>query len=250
MKSVVIIQARMGSTRLPGKVMRKLCGKTVLGHVIARVRACRLIDEVVVATTTLARDDVVGEEGLRHGAKIFRGSEDDVLSRFYGAAQEAGADIVVRVTSDCPLYDPAVLDRMMEQFLSAHREGKGGDYFCNFLKRTFPRGLETEIFTFAALAQAAREAVKPYEREHVTPYFYRHPEIFSLAAIENDADLSFHRWTLDTAEDWSLIHAIYENLGRNGDGIFGMEAVLGLLAKHPELSLLNAHVEQKKVGDE
>lgn len=238
----------MGSTRLPGKVMRKLCGKTVLGHVIARVMACRLVDEVVVATTTLERDDIVSEESLKHGARVFRGSEADVLARYHGAAKESGADIVVRVTSDCPLYDPALLDRMMEQYLSARKEGKGVDYFCNFLVRSFPRGLETEIFTFEALEQAAREAVAPYEREHVTTYFYQHPELFSLAGIENETDLSFHRWTLDTLDDWELISAVYQRLGTETNDIFATHAVVDLLEKNPELIELNSHVEQKNLG--
>ena len=249
MKSVVVIQARMGSTRLPGKVMRELCGKTVLGHVIARVKACHLIDEVVVATTVLERDDVVAEESRKHGARIFRGSEDDVLSRYYLAAREAGADIVVRVTSDCPLYDHKVLSRMMEYFLSVYATEERIDYYNNFLVRSFPRGLETEVFTYEALEQAAREASKPYEREHVTPYIYLHPELFKFSGLQNDTDLSFHRWTLDTQDDWELISAIYQQLGSEGDDIFSSDAVLELLKKNPELIQLNAHVKQKKLGE-
>lgn len=247
MKTVAIIQARMGSTRLPGKVMKNLGGKTVLNQVIARVKACPRVDEVVVATTVLPEDAIIVEESQRCGVMTFRGSEEDVLSRYYLAAREAGAEIIVRVTADCPFFDPQVLEKMLRQFQTARAEGRALDYLSNTLERTFPRGLDAEIFTMAALERAHREAGEPYEREHVTPYIYRHPESFALQSFRNPVYLSDHRWTLDTEEDWRLIEAVYAALDKQGT-TFTTQAVLDLLGSRPELVALNAHIEQKKTA--
>ena len=246
MTSAAIIQARMGSTRLPGKVMKVLRGRTVLGHVITRVRACPLLDAVIVATTMASQDDVIVAESTRWGAGIFRGSETDVLSRYYGAAREAGADLVVRVTSDCPLLDPLVLTEMLQQFRRAQAAGKPLDYLSNTLERTFPRGLDAEIFTFAALAQAMRETAQPYEREHVTPYIYQHPDIFTLESYCQPENLSHHRWTLDTEDDWRLIQVVYKALYEE-DRLFTTKEVVTLLAARPDLIAVNAHVGQKEL---
>lgn len=235
----------MGSTRLPGKVMKLLAGETVLSHVIRRVTACPEVDLVIVATTNLKQDDEIAAEAARNGASVFRGSESDVLARYYGAAIDADADVVVRVTSDCPLFDPNVLSRMLRQFLAANA---GVDYLSNSMERSFPRGLDAEVFTFAALKKAFCNATKDYEREHVTPYLYQHPEEFTLRNYANDKDLSFHRWTLDTADDYRLIDEIYKRLGTNG-GIFSTESVLQLFEQYPDLLNINGHVRQKKLGE-
>lgn len=240
MTTVAVIQARMGSTRLPGKVLLPLGGATVLGQVIRRVRACPGLDAVVVATTGRAADDPVAAEAARHGAGVFRGSEDDVLARYHEAARAAGAQTVVRVTADCPLFDPAVLAAMLVRW----RRAQPLDYLSNSLERTYPRGLDAEVFGFAALERAHREARRPWEREHVTPYLYGHPERFRLAQCRGGRDLSAHRWTLDTPEDWELIRRIYDALGADG-ALFSTDAVLALLAAHPDWPALNAHVEQK-----
>ncbi|MDD3517234.1 MAG: glycosyltransferase family protein [Chromatiales bacterium] len=248
MKTVAIIQARMGSTRLPGKVMRDLCGTSVVGWVLRRVQACPLVDEVVVATTTDASDDVVEEEVRRLGGLVYRGHPENVLSRYCGAAAEREAEVVIRVTADCPLYDPEVLTRMLERFRALNAEAVTVDYLSNaWGGRTWPRGLDTEIFTRAALDTVCREATKPYELEHVTPYIYQHPGVFRMQSFKSDVDLSRHRWTLDTIEDWLLIEAIYKGL-RDGERIFGTDEVLAFLDRYPELIKLNAHVEQKKLG--
>lgn len=236
----------MGSSRLPGKVMKVLGDKTVLGHVIARVLACPGVDEVIVATTTASQDEVIVKESLRYGAGIFRGSENDVLSRYYGAAREAGADVIVRVTSDCPLFDPQVLSAMLRRFHEARADGRPMDYLSNTLERTFPRGLDAEVFTFVVLERAQREAMQPHEREHVTPYIYQHPEIFNLEGYRQAKDLSYHRWTLDTEEDWRLIRAVYEALYHEGR-IFTTREVVDLLESRPDLLALNSQVEQKKL---
>lgn len=243
MKTVAILQARFGSTRLPGKVLKQLGGKSVLCRVIARVKTCAQLDDVIIATTDQPPDAAVAEEARKCGATVFRGSEHDVLSRYYFAAKENSADVIVRITADCPLYDGALLDRMLTEF----RRVKTADYLSNVIKRTFPRGLDTEIFLFDALERAHREAQQPHEREHVTPYLYQHPELFRLKSYEEQPDLSGFRWTLDTQEDWDFMQAIYTELHTGGD-IFSTADVLKLLKARPELTKLNAHVEQKKLG--
>ncbi len=248
MKIVAIIQARMGSTRLPGKVMKSLCGHSVLAHVIYRARACHLVDEVVVATTTAPADDLIEAECRRVGATVFRGSEEDVLARYYHAACTVDADVVVRITSDCPLFDPQVLEEMLSRFLGGGGDVDFPDYFSNTLTRTYPRGLDAEIFTFAALERAFDEAEEPFEREHVTPYFYQQPDLFSTDGLTNDRDWSEYRWTLDAEDDWTLIEEIYTRLFSPGR-LFTTGEVVALMDRHPELVLLNAHVEQKKLGE-
>lgn len=246
MKTVAIIQARMGSTRLPGKVLLPLAGRSVLEHTISRVRACHLLDGVVVATTVGAADDAIAAEAYRCGATVFRGSEPDVLTRYYQAAVQEGAKRIVRVTSDCPLFDGQLLRKMLERFKQRSALGRI-DYLSNTLERTFPRGLDAEVFTFEALKEAYDKAATPAEREHVTPYLYNHPEKFALENFASEKDLSAYRWTLDTAEDYQMIGAICSSLCRLG-AQFSTFDVLEFLAAHPEIVALNAHVEQKTLG--
>ncbi|MEA5616579.1 glycosyltransferase family protein [Cronbergia sp. UHCC 0137] len=248
MKPVAIIQARMSSTRLPGKVMKQLGGKSVLSHVISRVKSCSLVDKIVVATTTSLADDVIVAEAGKCDVKFFRGSEEDVLERYYLAAKQYQADVVVRVTSDCPLFDSEVLTRMLEYFEAERVNGLQIDYLSNCLNRSYPRGLDAEVFTFSVLEQAFKEADKAYQREHVTPYIYQHPEIFSLYNQVNDDDLSDYRLTLDTEDDWKLIEKIYKNLYREGE-IFATDKVVAFLKANPELLLINTHVKQKDLRD-
>ncbi|MBV9080903.1 MAG: glycosyltransferase family protein [Elusimicrobia bacterium] len=245
-RTVAIIQARMRSSRLPGKVLKPLQSRPVLLHVIERVRAAAGVDAVVVATSTRPDDDAIEVEARAARAHCFRGSESDVLERYFQAAKAEGADTVVRVTSDCPLYDPALLGRMLTEWNRKRSDGTRVDHFSNCLKRTFPRGLDVEIFSFEALEKAHREATAPEEREHVTLYMYRHPELFALENVENAKDLSSLRWTLDTEDDWRLIEAVYGRLYRPGK-IFSTDDVLELIKREPALALLNAHVAQKAV---
>lgn len=247
MRTVVIIQARMGATRLPGKVLRPLVGRSVLSHVVERVSTLHAVSAVVVATTLSSSDDAVAAECGRLGAVCFRGSEPDVLSRYHGAARMADADVIVRVTADCPLFDRSLLESMLQAFVreSHHRI----DYLSNTLKRTYPRGLDAEIFNFASLDRAFSEAAQPHEREHVTPFIYEHPEFFRLHSFESETDRSNLRWTLDTPEDLQLIEEIYGALYKEGE-IVATKQVLQLLKERPELIMLNAHVEQKKLTDE
>jgi spore coat polysaccharide biosynthesis protein SpsF len=244
MKVAAIIQARMGSTRLPGKVMKPLCGIPVLGHVIKRARAIQGIDAIVVATTQDRADDVVDKIAMSYGVTTFRGSTQDVLDRYYGAALNIQADVVVRITSDCPLLDPALVSAMLEMFHAERRKVPPADYLSNTLTRSYPRGLDAELFTFSALARAWREASLPAEREHVTPYLYRHPEIFRLVEYVGRSDLSRYRLTLDTEDDWRVLEAVCTGLSC-ASRLVAAEEVIAFLDQHPAVARLNAHVEQK-----
>ncbi|MCF6465226.1 cytidylyltransferase domain-containing protein [Clostridium sp. Cult2] len=243
MKTVCIIQARMGSTRLPGKVMLDLCGKTVLWHVIERVKRVKNIDEIVIATTTGKKDDVIVEEVLKYGAKVFRGSEEDVLSRYYYAAKENKADVVVRLTSDCPLIDPEVTNDVIDFYLN---NNNNLDYVSNTLERTFPRGLDTEVFSFEALEKAFNEATLQRDKEHVTPYIWDNPNKFSLGNYKNNVNYSHLRWTLDTEEDYELISRVYKELFNN-EHTFYFREIIELVERKPELHNINATIKQKRL---
>lgn len=243
MDIAAIIQARMGSTRLPGKVLKTLGDRTVLGHVITRVKSIPLIHRVVVATTLLPEDAAIADEARRFGATVYRGSERHVLSRYYEAAMEAKADVVVRFTSDCPLLDPKISERVIQTFLD-------GDYdYVRLGLETHPRGLDSEVFTFAALKRAHEEAVKDYEFEHVTPYILERPEQFKLGVVQQNEDDSRYRLTLDTPEDWQLIEKIYNALYKGKGEIFSWPDVKRALLAHPDWVQINAGVRQKKLGE-
>jgi spore coat polysaccharide biosynthesis protein SpsF len=235
MRTVAIVQARMGSSRLPGKVLMDLGARTVLARVVHRVRRAALVHDTVVATSSETQDDAVVAECRRLGVKYFRGSERDVLDRYYQCAQAHMATIVVRITADCPLIDKDVVDAVIRSFLE-----NACDYACN---TGYPRGLDVEVLTIEALACAWREASKPYEREHVTPYIYEHPEHFRLRSINADADYSQYRWTVDTLEDLELLRLICARLAEDED--FGWRDVLRLMRLEPELLKINQHVVQR-----
>jgi spore coat polysaccharide biosynthesis protein SpsF len=238
LKVVAIIQARMGSTRLPGKVLLDLAGASVLSRVLERVRRADSIDEVVVATTDKPSDNVIAQECLRYQIPVFRGQEEDVLDRYYRAAVSAKADVVVRITSDCPLIDREITDKTVQAFLAERP-----DYASNCLVRTYPRGLDTEVMTLRALERAWREATQSYERTHVTPYIHENPRKFKLLSVTGEADHSGHRWTLDTPEDLELIRSVYARLNQRNQ--FSWRDVLDLLQREPELAELNRSVVQK-----
>ena len=239
MRVVAIIQARMGSTRLPGKVLKDLAGRTVLERVLSRVRQCRLVNEIIVATSANRADDVIVQDCIRLNARVFRGSEDDVLDRYFRCAEAVSAETVVRITADCPLLDPGISDRTIAAF-----QEKRADYASNVLERTYPRGLDTEVMTFNALRIAFEEATEIQEREHVTPFLYRHPERFRLTSVKEDSDYSQHRWTLDTAEDLEFLRAVYSKLV---DPEFTWRDVLRLVEDDPKLADINSRVVQKTV---
>lgn len=231
---VCIIQARMGSTRLPGKVSRPILGKPMLARQIERVKQARLIDKIVVATTTKSDDDIIFSIAHDAGVGCFRGSENDVLGRYYQAAKKARADIVIRITGDCPLSDPKVIDETIGYFL---KNIKDIDYTSKPIN--YPEGLDMEIFQFNVLERAWKEAIKPSEREHVTPYIYNHPEIFRIRTWQNGVEnLSAMHWSVDTSEDFLFITKIFEKLYPQNP-FFSKDDVVGLLQKEPKLLFIN-----------
>jgi spore coat polysaccharide biosynthesis protein SpsF len=245
MKTLIIVQARMTSTRLPGKVLKKILGKTLLEYLVERLRRVTLADGFVIATTTNDTDEPIVEMCRRLQVPCTRGSELDVLSRYYEAACLHEADVVVRVTSDCPLIDPVVIDRAI-RFYQEHRSQY--DYVSNALTQSYPYGMATEVFSFKALEEAHCEATAEPEREHVTPFLYTHPERYRVGHVVHPKNISHHRWTVDTPEDFELVRRITEAL-YPGKPEFDMQDVLALLEKHPDWVELNAHVHQKKLGE-
>lgn len=233
----------MGSTRLPGKVLRKVEGKPLIVHTLDRLKQCREIDHIVLATSVLPQDKVLIETAQKAGVEGFGGSEEDVLGRYYEAARRYRPEIVIRCNGDCPMIDPTVSDFV----ITRHREN-GKDYTSNSVTRSYPRGMDTEVMNFGILERAAKEAKANYEREHVTPYIYQHPELFSLEQVvaekdQYDPDL---RLCVDTVEDFELIRQVFEALYPK-DPYFSVDQVLKLLRERPELKEINAHIQQKKI---
>lgn len=240
MKVVTIVQARMNSTRLPGKVLASIGGRSMLERVCRRAGRAALIDDLIIATSTEPADDPLAAECRRLGISCFRGSEHDVLDRFYHAAEACGADTIVRVTADCPLIDPELIDDVV----SAVQRAKP-DFASNVLRRTYPRGLDTEAATFEALARAWRNAVESYERVHVMPHIYRNPDLFRLLSVTGPDELGDCRWTVDSPEDLAFVRAVYRRLA--GDDAFTWRDALGLLRREPALADMNRHVRQKQL---
>ena len=234
MKRVAIMQARTTSTRLPGKVLLRLFSKTVIEHILTRVRAAHCVDDLCVATTTNATDDDVAAVARACGAAVYRGSEDDVLDRFYQAAREMQADVIIRITADDPFKDPQVIDKIVQTY-----EQGGYDYVSNTMHPTYPEGIDVEAFSMTALTRAWREATLPSEHEHVTPYIWKHPELFRTKNVAYERDLSQMRWTLDKPEDWVFIQQVYDALYPEKP-LFLMEDILRLLAERPYLRTLQS----------
>jgi len=242
MRLVAIVQARMGSTRLPGKVLAAIEGKPMLERVVERARRVARFEEVVVATTVLPQDEPIVGLCRRIGVPVFRGSENDVLDRYCRASQTFAADAVVRITSDCPLIDPGESSRVVDAFLE-----QAPDFAANDLVLSYPDGLATEVMTAAALETAWREAKQPYERQHVAPYIYQHPDRFRLVNVAAPADYSHLRWTVDTQQDLNFVRAIYAHLG--GGGMFDWRQVVDLLASEPALLALNSGIRRKALEE-
>jgi len=238
MRTVAVIQARTGSTRLPGKVLRPLLGEPLLSHVVRRTARAASVDQVVVATTTLAGDQPIVDLGAAEGWSVVRGSEADLLDRYLLAARSEQADRVVRITSDCPLIDPDLIDDVVAALVRDR-----ADYASNSLEpRTYPRGLDVEAMTTAALEAADVRDLDPASREHATPWLRTHPDQFRLVRVAADVDRSEHRWTVDTPEDYELVRRIYEAIGHDR---FGWLEALAVVEAHPDWSDLNRHVLQK-----
>ena len=242
MTLIAIVQARMGSSRLPGKALKDIQGRSMLARVVRRAQRSSLIDRLIVATTDKEADDAIASECKILGVSVFRGSEDDVLDRYYQAAKAFSSEAVVRISSDCPLIDPDVIDRVVRVFLDYRP-----DYASNTIENTYPRGLDVEVFTFSALEKAWRNASLDFERVHVTPYIYLHPELFRKLSVTAEKNLSFYRWTVDTAEDLALVRAVYSKMG--GDDHFSWMDVLYLFEREPGLAELNRHIRQKSLEE-
>ena len=242
MNIIAVIQARMTSARLPGKILQAISGVPMLECVVRRVRRCEPVKKVVVATSSRAEDDPTAALCRKIGVDCFRGDENDVLDRFYRAAAEHRSDVVVRITADCPLIDAGVSGKVIRAFLDQRP-----DYASNTLERTYPRGLDTEVMTMPALERAWREAREPYQRAHVTPYFYRDPARFRLLSVKGDADYSRYRWTVDTPEDMAFVRAVYARFPGRDD--FSWSEAVALLEREPALVEINRQVSQKPLQE-
>ncbi|MCP3028398.1 cytidylyltransferase domain-containing protein [Halobacillus sp. A5] len=242
MKVTAIIQARMGSTRLPGKVLKRVMDRPLLDFQLERIRMSALLDEIIIATTTKPEDDVLAEFAQNHSIQVYRGSEQDVLSRYFEAAQYYGADVIVRLTSDCPIIDAAVIDQVIQAFTKHKGTCK---YASNTVARTYPRGMDTEVLSMPALKRCFDEARSLSEREHVTSYIHHHPDEFSICSVRLKQDESHHRWTVDTHEDFQLMKRMISHLYPNNPH-FTFEDALEVVKQYPEWALINSHIDQKK----
>lgn len=234
MTTAIIVQARMQSTRLPGKVLMDLGGKTILEHVLTRLQTVRGADIVCCAVPDDSASDPVAAEAERIGVIVFRGSEEDVLDRYYQAAIACKADAVLRVTSDCPVIDPDVCAQVIDLLKTS-----GADYACNNMPPSWPHGLDCEAVTFKWLERSAREAEKKFEREHVTQYVRNHPDARTVNLAGPGGDTIYHRWTIDTPEDYAFFKALWPHLPE------GMEAmdyrnILKIVEADPALATINA----------
>lgn len=233
---VVILQARLRSSRLPKKVLKEVNGRALLSYQIERLKRTESVGRIITAVPKEDRELIAFCENEK--VDLFCGSEEDVLSRYYDAAKAYQADVVIRITGDCPLIDPDIIEKALVHF-------EGCDYVSNCLERTYPRGMDVEVMTFEALKKAADEAEKPYEREHVTPYIVLHPRKFRLKNFTYSKDYSSIRLTVDTKEDFELVEKVIETLYPQ-DPVFSLEDILTLLEKDPSLLEINQHVKQKR----
>lgn len=246
MKTVAIVQGRMASSRLPDKILKEINGKPMLAWVVERAGMARRIDQVIVATTIDPSDDAVEAYCQAHGIACYRGSMHDVLDRFYQAARQYQADVVVRFTADCPLLDPQLVDHVLAEFFKA-----GADFAANRLPppftRTYPIGLDTEVATFAALERAWKEATAKHDREHVMPYLYEVDGRFKVVRVEYEQDYGWMRWTVDTAEDLELIRQVALRLQDQPN--FTWLDVLAVFQREPQLAEINSNVQHRTMFD-
>ena len=237
---IAILQARTSSTRLPGKVLKPILGRPMLALHIERLRRSESFEKLVIATSDCAADDAIEALCKELGVDCFRGSLDDVLDRFYCCAKIYHPDHIVRLTGDCPLADPAIIDLAV----SFHLEG-GYDYTSNVLPPTWPDGMDVEVIRFSCLAEAHAEAVLPSEREHVTPFFRSRPERYRRGNLSNDTDLSEQRLTVDEAEDFEKVRRIFETLYPKKPD-FSLHEIMDLLENDPTLSAINKHLNRNE----
>lgn len=242
---VAIIQARLGSTRLPGKILMKINNKTILNYVIDQVKNSKKIDKIIVATTSKKQDDEIAKLSLVYGVDIFRGNENDVLDRYYQCAKKFHADTIVRITSDCPLIDPTLIDNCILEF-----EKNDFEYVSNVNKKIngnwvyhlngFPLGFAVEVLNFHSLEYAWKCAKKPSEREHVTQYIPNNPELFKIGVIENSHDYSDIHLSLDHPEDFELLKIVIQNFSK--DKLFSLKKIISFFINNPSLKKINSHL--------
>ena len=244
MRKLIIVQARMTSTRLPGKVMKIVCDKPLLEHLIDRLKRVKYADQIVIATTVNETDDQIVALCKKLDISCFRGSEEDVLGRYYEAAVEYGGDVIIRITSDCPLIDPHIVDQVIAYYVD---NKDNVDYVSNCLNRTYPKGMGVEVFPSSILKEAYEEAKEAHDREHVTPFIKNRSSRYRLGDIEHSTDLSHYRLTVDTPEDMELIRRIFESLYYQNP-LFSLKDMLDQMERTPEWETINTHVEIKKYG--
>lgn len=235
-----IIQARMGSERLPGKVLKKIGSLTMLENVVLRAKQSRLLDDICVATSQKEEDLAVADAMKGYDVKIFRGDEEDVLSRYDQAADFCDCKIIVRITADCPLIDPTIIDYAIKELISG-----GFDYLSNTIERTYPRGMDVEVFTREVLKKATRHANERFQREHVTPYIWQNGHKFKIGQIKADIDHSMYRLTVDTEEDYKLAREVYDRAFNVKGNSFGYKDLVDILKKEPHLVEINREIRQK-----
>jgi spore coat polysaccharide biosynthesis protein SpsF len=233
MKIVGIIQARMGSTRLPGKVLADVHGKPMLRWLLDRIHSVRVIDEIVVATTLSSEDDRLVDWLSQNHVKYFRGSESDVLERFYECAKKHQADLVVRITADDPLKDPGIISQAIAMLV----DNPEVDYCSNSISPTYPEGLDIEIIRFSALEKSFQESEIASEREHVTPYIWKNPDLFKLAGLEFDRNLSHWRWTVDKPDDLEFVRAVYQEF--INQPLVPFTEIISFLESNPKIIAIN-----------
>jgi spore coat polysaccharide biosynthesis protein SpsF len=237
---VAIVQARMGSTRLPNKVFKNLCGRPLIWHIINNSQK---IEKIILATTKNPNDDVLEDWAIANDVPCYRGSEEDVLDRFYKAAQLFKADIIVRITADDPFKDSLIIDQVIDLLKKGNL-----DFAYNNNPPTFPEGLDVEVFTFRSLERAWADAKDPFEREHVTQYFYRNHELFKQKCLTYHENLSYLRWTIDTQSDWDMVEIVYNELFPLKEN-FHMVDILDLLRQMPEIAKMNVMVKRSVMYD-
>ncbi len=236
---IAIIQARTGSTRLPNKVFLDLAGNPLIWHVVERLKSSKYLTDIVLATTNKEEDDKLERWANLCGVKVFRGSENNVLDRFYNTAKKHKADIIVRITADDPFNDSIIMDNVIEILLTNEKI----DFAYNNKPASFPEGLDIEVFRFDALERAYNNSLDLFEQEHVTQYFHRNLNLFKMVNYSHSENLSYLRWTIDTLSDYQMASIVYEKLYQPNN-IFKFQEILELINQYPEISLINNNVER------
>ena len=239
MKVNAIIQARCGSTRLPNKIFADIDGKPLLWHVVNRLTYVKSIDEIIIATTTNPADDRIEEWCSEQNVKCYRGSENDVLNRYYEASVANPSDVVVRITADDPFKEPSVIDKVITTLIE-----DGYDLVTDNFPPSFPEGLDCEAFTFDVLRTMEMSTQDSFEREHVTQYVYHNPDKFRIGNVSSGTNLSHYRWTIDSEEDYQMVKAVYGNRDKDAQGILLMDEILSILKKNPEIAEINSTVKR------